>query len=290
MYTYIKKYVPYLFLLPSLVFFSVFFFLPLLQTIFYGFFDFSSSIYSPNFVFIDNYKYLFHSKEFLKALTNTFIFMLIVVPFLTIFPLFLAILLNQKIKFSKVYRFFIYLPVIISIVVVAIAFKWLYSENGFFNYILSLFNLPKLGFLTNPKLAMFSVGMLTIFKGVGYYMMIYFSSLVNAPKDLYEASKIDGANPWQMHIAVTLPYILPTTALVCTISSISALKAFVEIYVLTKGGPLDSTKTLVYYIYQKAFENLDIGIASAASFVLLVFTLGLSVLNVLVFEREKYKL
>ena len=125
---------------------------------------------------------------------------------------------------------------------------------------------------------------------VGYYMMIYLASLMSVPKELYEAAEIDGANEFQKHMTVTIPHLMPTIALVSTISAISALKVFVEIYVMTKGGPLDSTKTIVYYIYERAFENLDIGLASAACVVLLIVVMIFSIINILCFERKKYGL
>ena len=215
--------------------------------------------------------------------------MFLCVPFLVIFPLFLAILINQKIKGVTLYKLLIYIPVVISIVVVAIAFKWLYAELGLLNYFLSLLNLPTLGWLTDPRIAMVSVVLVTVFKGVGYYMMIYLSSLIGVPRDLYEQAQIDGANEFQKHLTVTVPHLMPTIALVATISSISALKVFVEIYVMTRGGPMESTKTIVYYIYERAFENLDLGIASAGAVILLFIVMGFSMLNIFVFEKDKYR-
>ena len=113
---------------------------------------------------------------------------------------------------------------------------------------------------------------------------------MSVPKDLYEAADVDGANSIYKHLTVTVPHIMPTIALVTTISSISALKVFVEIFVMTKGGPVNSTQTIVYYIYERAFENLDLGVASAAAVILLILVLAFSVINLLLFERDKYKL
>lgn len=216
--------------------------------------------------------------------------MILCVPFLVIFPLFLVIVINQKLKFVNVYKVIIYLPVVVSIVVVAIAFKWLFQPDGLLNYFLSFFHIKPIGWLYNPKVAMVSVALVTIFKGVGYYMMIYLASLMSVPKELLEAAEIDGAGEYKKHLNVTIPHIMPSIALVSTISSISALKVFVEIYVMTKGGPLDSTKTIVYYIYEKAFENLNLGVASAACVVLLLVVMIFSTVNIFCFERDKYGL
>lgn len=284
------KITPYLFLLPAILLLTVFFFIPFFQTIIYSFQDYSQDIYNPVFGTLSNYKSLYNSPLFIKSILNTFYFLLLTTPFLVIFPLFLAILINQKIKGKTLYKLIIYLPVVVSIVVVAIAFKWLYAPNGLLNYFMEIFNLSAIDWLSSPKVAMTSVAIVTVFKGVGYYMMIYLASLMSVPKELYEAAEIDGANEFQKHVVVSVPHLMPTIALVSTISAISALKVFVEIYVMTKGGPLDSTKTMVYYIYERAFENLDIGLASAACVVLLLIVMTFSIINILCFERKKYGL
>ena len=285
---YYKKYTPYLFLLPAAAVLIVFFFIPFFQTFGLSFFDYSSSLYNPNFVGADNYIKLFKEPVFYKVMFNTFMYLVIAVPFLVTFPLFLAILINQKIRGITLYKILLYPPVIVSIVVAAIAFKWLYAGQGILNYILSLFHIKSIGWLVDTKWALFSVALVTIWKGIGYYMMIYLASLMSVPQDLYEACDIDGANFITKHLTVTIPHIMPTIALVSTISTISAMKVFAEIYVMTKGGPLNSTKTIVYYIYERAFENLDLGYASALAVVLLVVVMGFSLINILFFERNKY--
>lgn len=285
---YYKKITPYLFILPAFIVLVVFFFIPFFQTIGLSFFDYSSSIYNPSFTGINNYIKLFKEPIFYKVMFNTFMYLIIAVPFLVIFPLFIAILINQKIKGITLYKILIYLPVIVSIVVAAIAFKWLYSTQGVLNYILSIFNINSIGWLTDTKWALFSVALVTIWKGVGYYMMIYLASLMSVPQDLYEACDIDGANFLKKHLTVTIPHIMPTIALVTTISTISAMKVFAEIYVMTKGGPLNSSKTIVYYIYERAFENLDLGYASALAVILLIIVMLFSLINILCFEKNKY--
>lgn len=285
---YYKRYTPYLFLLPAAAVLIVFFFIPFFQTIGLSFFDYSSSLYHPEFSGLDNYVKLFKEPIFYKVMFNTFMYLIIAVPFLVTFPLFLAILINQKIRGITLYKILLYLPVIISIVVAAIAFKWLYAGQGILNYILSLFDINQIGWLTDPKWALFSVAIVTIWKGIGYYMMIYLASLMSVPQDLYEACDIDGAGFLRKHLTVTIPHIMPTIALVSTISTISAMKVFAEIYVMTKGGPLNSTKTIVYYIYERAFENLDLGYASALAVVLLIIVMLFSLINIFCFEKNKY--
>ncbi|MBR1618764.1 sugar ABC transporter permease [bacterium] len=290
MFKYYSKFAPYMFLLPAGIVLLIFFFLPFFQTIGLSFFNYSHSIYSPDFAGIKNYIEILHNPVFYKVMWNTILYLVVAVPILAIFPLFLAVLINQKIRGITLYKILIYLPVIVSIVVAAIAFKWLYAQDGILNYFIQLLHLNKIGWLTDPKYAIYSVIIVTIWKGIGYYMMIYLASLMSVPKELYEACDIDGANFWQKHLTVTIPHLMPTIALVTTISSISAMKIFAEIYVMTKGGPLDSTKTIVYYIYEKAFENLDLGYASAMAVILLIIVMIFSLLNIFVFERGKYKI
>ena len=290
MNTYYKKYIPYLFLLPALVLLAVFFFLPFFDTFIISLKDYSSDIYNPSFAGLNNYSLLFKSREFYTVFFNTFLFLILVVPFLAVFPLIVAIFINQKIRGISIYKVLIYLPVVVSIVVVAIAFKWLYAQEGILNYFLQLLNINPIGWLTDTKFAMLSVAIVTIYKGIGYYMMIYLSALIGVPKDLYEAADVDGASVFYKHLTVTIPHLMPTIALVVTVSSISALKVFAEIYVMTKGGPLNSTKTIVYYIYERAFEHLDLSMASCASVILLIVILMFSIINITFFESKRYKL
>ena len=290
MYKYCNKWTPYLFIIPAAILLIIFFFIPFFQTIVMSFKDYSNDLWFPSWVGFENYKALLTSKDFYKILLNTFIYLFVAVPILAILPLIVAVFLNQKIRGLNLYKILIYLPVIVSIVVAAIAFKWLYAEHGILNYIVELLFQKNVGWLTDPNVALYSVILVTIWKGIGYYMMIYLAALMGVPKDLYEAAEVDGANEFQKHMTVTVPYIMPTIALVTTISSISALKVFVEIFVMTKGGPINSTQTIVYYVYERAFENLDLGTASAAAVVLLILVLAFSVVNLLLFERDKYKL
>ena len=290
MFRYYGKYTPYLFLFPAAVVLVIFFFIPFFQTFLLSFLDYSHNIYKHEFIGLENYINLFQNPIFYKVLWNTFIYLFIAVPILAIFPLFLAILVNQKIKGVTLYKILIYLPVIVSIVVAAIAFKWLYADQGILNYLVTKLGMESIGWLTDPNFALYSVIIVTIWKGIGYYMIIYLAALMSVPKELYEACDIDGANFLTKHLTVTVPHIMPTIALVSTISAISAMKVFAEIYVMTKGGPLNSSKTIVYYIYERAFENLDLGFASAMAVVLLIIVMIFSLINILCFERNKYNI
>ena len=286
MYKYSKWFVPYLFIVPAAVVLILFFFVPFCESFLLSFQSYRHDIYNPEWIGLDNYIKLFNAPVFWKSLANTFIFLIGVVPALVILSLIIAILVNQKLKGMKIFRTMYYIPVVVSLVVAGIAWKWLYAENGVFNYLIELIGFQKVGWLTDPRFALYSVMAVTVWKGLGYYMVIYLAALTAVPKDLYEACDIDGANTLQKHLTVTIPHLMPTITLVSVISSISAMKVFVEIYVMTQGGPLNSSKTIVYYIYQRAFENLDLGYASAAGVVLLFIVMILSIINVKFFEGK----
>lgn len=285
-----KWWIPYLFFIPAGIILVMFFFIPFIESFILSFKSYSNDIYNPQWVYLSNYIKLFNSPIFWKTLTNTFIYLVCAVPLLVVLPIIIAIALNQKLVGVNFYRSCIYIPVVVSIVVAGIAWKWLYSSNGLLNYIVSLFGLAPIGWLTDSNVALFSVIAVTVWKGLGYYMVIYLAALTSVPKELYEAADIDGANTLKKHLTVTLPHLRPTIALVSIISSISAMKVFVEIYVMTQGGPMNSSKTIVYYIYQRAFENLELGYASAAGVVLLVIIMALSMVNMHYIEGKKYQL
>jgi len=270
---YYKTFVPYLFLIPAGVILVFFFFIPFFESFLLSFKSYRHDIYNPEWVGLDNYTSLFNAPIFWKTLLNTFIYVLGVVPLLVVLPLIIAIIVNRKLVGINIFRTIIYIPVIVSLVVAGIAWKWVYASTGW---------------LTNPDTALYAVMFVTIWKGLGYYMVVYLAYLTTVPKDLWEAAEIDGATSIQKHLAVTIPHLMPAITLVSIISSISAMKVFVEIYVMTKGGPLNSSKTIVYYIYQRAFENLDLGYASAAGVVLLVIIMVISIFNVKFFEKGSY--
>src|SRR6056297_3278561 len=282
-----KAYTPYLFLLPALAFMGVFLFYPIVDVFRLSFTDYNM-ITEANFTGLENYRTLFNDPLFWKTLKNSFIYLIGVVPVLVIAPIFLAILVNHKLAGIKWFRAAYYIPVVTSMVVVGIMWKWLYQGNGLLNYLLmsiGLINDP-ISWLTSTKYALYSVMAVTIWKGLGYYMVIYLAGLQSIPEELYEVSKIDGANWWQKHLYVTIPLLKPSILLVTILSSIAAMKVFTEVYVMTKGGPINSSKTLVFYIYEKAFENLNLGYAAAMGFVLFIVIFILSYFNFKILGQE----
>ena len=255
---------PYLFLLPAIAFLCLTSFLPVLQAIYLSFTNYDF-VGSPSFIGWQNYQNLWRDRTFWKVLGNTLVYLLFVVPSLVILPLALAILVNQKLRSIKFFRAVYYFPVIVSVVVAGIAWKWVYAENGILNYFLSIISFQpiKIPWLTDPKTAIFGIIAVVIWRGIGYYMVIYLAGLQAIPADLYEAAAIDGSDGWQKHFDITIPLMQPYIILVSIISSISAMKIFEEVYIMSQGGPANSTKTVVYYLYDKGFTSLEMGYASA---------------------------
>lgn len=249
---------------------GLFFGIPLVMTAWMSLLDYSENLYTPAFVGLSNYNALFSSATFWGALKHTFVFLLGVVPSMVVLPIFLALLTNGNLPGISLFRSLIYLPVVVSMVVVGIAWRWLYAREGLLNWLLSLIGVSKVGWLVNPDIALFSVMLVVIWKGLAYYMMMYLAHLQTLSEQLHEAARIDGAGFWQRQWYITLPHLKPTMIMVAIISGIASLKAFTSMYVMTGGGPVSSTKTLVYFIYERAFENLDLGIACAAGMLLML--------------------
>ncbi|MBC5637655.1 MULTISPECIES: sugar ABC transporter permease [Ornithinibacillus] len=282
-----NKLTPYLFLLPGCLILGAFIFYPMLQAIWLSFTDYNM-ITEASFVKFDNYQNLFQDALFWKTLTNTLIYLVGVVPALVVIPIFLAVLVNQKLKGIAFFRSAYYIPVVTSLVVAGIAWDWVYKENGLLNYVLELLNIitEPIPWLTSTQTALFAVMVVTVWKGLGYYMIIYLAGLQSIPESLYEAADIDGANWWQKMTRVTIPMLMPFVLIVTIMSSIAAMKVFEEIYVMTGGGPLHSSETLVFYIYTQAFERLNMGYASAAGVILFLLTLVFSLINLKVMGKD----
>ncbi len=270
---------PYLYLTLPLTVLTVFFALPLLWAVYISLQDFSQDLYHPTWVGLTNYQRLLNTPGFWKSLGCTAWFVLGVLPPMVCLPLGLAVLMNGSLRGMALFRMVLYLPVITSMVVVGIAWKWLLADNGLINYALSQFHLGPVAWLTSPDLAMWSIIMVVVWKGSAYYAMMYLAHLQSLPDELYQAAEIDGASFWQKHWHITLPHLQPTLAMVATICTIAGVKVFTELVVMTKGGPIGSTHSLVYFIYDAAFEQLDLSLACAAGLVLMGMLLVLSLIQ-----------
>lgn len=272
--------IPYLFLLPAFLILLLTVFLPAGQAFFLSFTRYEYDLtQAPQWVGAANLQRLWVDPVFWKTLGNSLLYLVVVVPILVIIPLLLAILINRKLRGVNWFRAAFYTPVVISMVVAGIAWRWLYSSNGLFNQFLKTINLEAVPWLTSPRWALFSVMGVTIWKGLGYYMLIYLAGLQSIPRELYEAAAIDGVDGIGKHWSITLPLMRPYLLLVGVISAISAIKVFEEVFIMTQGGPLNSSKTLVYYLYEQAFNNLEISYACAIGLVMFLAIFLLSILN-----------
>jgi putative chitobiose transport system permease protein len=275
-----QKLTPYLFLFPAIAILGLTVFFPAAQAFYLSFTQYEYDLTSiPQWVGFANFQRLFQDPIFWQTLRNTLFYLLGVVPILVTLPLIIAILVNQKLQGMNWFRLAFYTPVVISMVVAGIAWKSLYASNGILNQFLEALGFPDIGWLTNPNLALPSVMLVTIWKGLGYYMVIYLAGLQTIPTELYEAGAIDGSDGWRKHWDITVPLMRPYLVLVAVISAISATKVFEEVYIMTGGGPLNRTKTVVYYVYEQAFQNLEISYACTIGLVLFLVILVLSLIN-----------
>lgn len=279
--------VPYLFLLPATIVLGLFMAWPVVHALYLSFTRYDA-LTPPLWVGVANYVRMVHDPVFWQSLWNSVLYLLGVVPALVILPLFLAVLVNRTLPGMAFFRAAYYLPVVVSMVVAGLMWKWIFAQNGLLNYGLGL-AVPWLAshpiaWLSRPETALAAVMAVTVWKGLGYYMVIYLAGLQTIPTEIYEVSAIDGATAWQQLTRLTIPLMLPSIAFVAIVSSISALKVFTEIYVMSRGGPLDASTTVVYYLYEQSFENLEMGYANAIGMVLFVFILAFSILNLRFFE------
>ncbi|MBE9189163.1 sugar ABC transporter permease [Gloeocapsopsis crepidinum LEGE 06123] len=276
------KLTPYLFLLPALLILGLTVFWPALQAFYLSFTRYEYDLtQAPQWVGWENFQRLWTDAVFWQTLGNTVLYLVCVVPVLAIAPLALAILVNQKLWGMHWFRAAYYTPVVISMVVAGIAWRWIYEGNGLLNQIIRQIGLSEKGipWLTSPQWALFSVMAVTVWKGLGYYMVIYLAGLQAIPADLYEAAAIDGSDGIRKHWDITVPLMRPYLVLVAVISAISATKVFEEVYIMTQGGPRNSSKTIVYYLYEQAFRNLEMSYACTIGLVLFLGILVLSILN-----------
>jgi len=276
-----QKSLPYLFLFPALLLLTITVFYPALQAFSLSFTQYELDLTkAPQWVGFVNFQRLWRDRVFWLTLGNTLLYLVGVVPLLVMLPLGLAILVNQKLRGISWFRMAYYIPVIVSMVVAGIAWKALYASNGILNQGLALIGFADgIPWLTSPQWALGSVMAVTVWKGLGYYMVIYLAGLQGIPQELYEAAAIDGSDGWRQHWDITLPLMRPYSLLVGVLSSISALKVFEEVYIMTQGGPLNASKTVVYYVYERAFQDLEMNYASAIGLVLFGVIFVFSLIN-----------
>ncbi len=283
-----QKLTPYLFLLPAIALLGLTVFFPAFQAFALSFTRYEYDItQAPEWIGWENFQRLWQDEVFWQTIKNTLLYLIGVVPILVIAPLGLAIIVNRKLRGINWFRTAFYTPVVISMVVAGIAWKALYTQNGLINQFLKQFGFTEgIPWLTDPNLTIWSVMLVTIWKGLGYYMVIYLAGLQSISPELYEAAAIDGSDRWQKHLDITIPLMRPYLFLVAVISAISATKVFEEIFIMTQGGPGNSSKTVVYYLYERAFQDLDISYACTIGLVLFLGILGLSIINLKLTEKD----
>ena len=268
-----------LFVAPPVILFLMFTLIPMIMAIGMSFTKYDV-INPPSFVGMANFKKLIHDEFFWIALKNTCVYTILYVPLGLLISLGAALFLNADQKFVGLFRTLFYLPVLSSTVATATLWFWILNPQlGLLNGILRIFGIPNQAWLYNSRLAMISIVMMSLWAGFGGNMMIFLAGLKGISPVYYEAAKIEGANRWQMFTQITMTSITKTTFLVSTMLIIGTFQVFDQAFVLTKGGPGNATITLVYYIYNNGFNNLNMGYASSISLVLFAIILLMTVIN-----------
>ncbi|MFA7288829.1 MAG: sugar ABC transporter permease [Melioribacteraceae bacterium] len=282
-----KKYLPYFLVSPYLIHFAIFVAFPVGFSIYLTFNNWN--IIAPmEFIGLANYKRLFSDATFWKSLLNTLIFLVIHIPLQILIALFLAELLNQKIKFRGFFRAAFFLPVIVSGVVVTILWQQLYGfDTGLFNRLLVKIGLGKIGWLTDPSIAMPAIAVMATWKNVGLYVILFLVGLQTVPPQYYEAADLEGATHFQKFFKITLPVINPTIFMVVVLSTIGGFSLFIEPYVMTGGGPLNSTISAVLYIYKQGFFYYHMGYAATLGFFFAMIILAVVVIQKRLVEKDR---
>lgn len=269
------SYAGWVFIMPALIGTMIFIVIPVLCS--FGLSFTKWDLLNPiEFVGLNNYKEIFTEPLFYKILLNTVIFAISSSFFGVIIPLVLAAILNSKIKGAEFYKTAYFLPFITPMIVIGIVWDWIFDPNiGLLNHVLHM----HINWLYNPNFALPVLIFVSVWKLIGYNMIIFISSLSGISQSMFEAAKIDGANAYQTFKYVTIPLLSPTIFFVVIITAISSFQVFDLIYLMTQGGPLDSTNVLVYAIYKNAFEYFNVGKASAIAYVLFVIILVLTLIQ-----------
>jgi multiple sugar transport system permease protein len=264
----------YFFLAPALIPIFAFFFVPALAAFVLSFTDFDiyslSNFQYARFVGLKNYLQLLKDPLFWKAMANTFYYVLIGGPLSIAASLGTALLINSKlVRFRSFFQTVYFAPVVTTLVAVAVVWRFIYHPRfGLLNYALGFFGIHPVDWLGDPVWAMPAIILMSIWKGFGYNMIIFVAGLQNIPTQLYEAARMDGANAWQQFKSITLPMLAPTTVFVSIIAMIGNFQLFTEPYVMTQGGPINSTLSIVLLMYQQGFRWWNLGYSAAIAFVL----------------------
>jgi multiple sugar transport system permease protein len=275
------------FIFPAIALLFVFVFYPMLQAFLISFKNYSLVGAGDVFVGMDNYVQLMKDRAFFNSLKHSFYFALIVIPIQTSIALGLALFIQKKTATSGLFRTLYFIPVIISTAVAATVFKLIYNkEFGLLNSVLKALHMPVTSFLSDPKTAMNGIIVLGIWKGAGFFMIIFLAGLNNISPDLYEAARVDGASRIQQFFKITFPLLHRTMAFVVIMTTIDAIKLSGLVFVLTNGGPNSSTETVVFYIYKQAFTQMRMGYATAAAFVLFAIVLTISLIQMKLFNKD----
>lgn len=282
----------YIGLLPTVLLYFIFRIIPIVDTFRLSFYSWSVLGVGNKFIGLENYFKLFSDKLFITSLVNTTLFAILVVSFSVAISLVLAIMLNNKRmeRFSPIYELIYFLPVVTPMVPVAVMWKWIYDpQYGLLNYFLSLFGISPKAWLVYPELALYAIVIMSVWKIVGYYMMIFLVGLKNISKEYYEAALIDGAVGWQVFRYITLPLLRPIVLYVLVVATIQAFNVFTQVYVMTsdiQGAPGRLVRVLVYDIYENGFRYFKMGYASAEAVILLLIVLVLTVFEFRVMGKE----
>ncbi len=244
-------------------------------------------ISSMEFVGLRNFVVLFQDRLFFTAIYNTLIFLLIHIPLQIAVALLLAEMLNQQLRFRAFFRAAYFLPVVISGVVVTIVWQQLYGfDMGLINRILTGLGLSRVGWLTDPKIAMPSIALMATWKNVGLYVVLFLVGLQGVPEHFYEAAEIDGASHWQKFIYITLPAIKPTIFMVVVLSTLGGFSLFIEPYIMTGGGPMNSTISAMLYIYKQGFTFYHMGYAASLGFFFAAIIMLVVIIQKKLIDRE----
>ena len=274
-----EYFIAYLFLVPALVLFITFFYLPSFAGIYYSFTEYDI-FSSPNWIGLDNYVRMFHDPVFIQGLENSLKYFIIMVPSLVVLPLFIAILVNNQLRGITLFRLVYYLPVVTPMVAVSIGWIFIYNRAGILNSVLNMigFNI-EIDWLNTLQTSLPAVAAVEVWKMAGYFMIIYLAGLQAVQKNLVEAAKIDGANSLRVLWHIYIPQLRPIIAITLVFSTLLTIRSFTSIFVMTGGGPLNSTLSIPLYIYQKAFVEMEMGYASAMGMVLWVILIILTFFN-----------